>query len=133
MREANASGAPTLSPRAGRGRFRGKSVVAALIALASPALAAPRTIDDCEAIKDPNAYNLCLASFGPVRGQHGANYPGVASEGDRRGAAPATARSGGRSEKRQGATHGWTRGAGVAHRGGRIRMEFTPGRCRGIQ
>ncbi len=92
--------------------------------LASPALAAPRTIDDCESIKDPNAYNLCLASFGPTRGQHGASYPGVASEGQKRGA---------------GST-GWSRQAAPRHvapplprgarltrgGGGRIRMEFTP-------
>ncbi len=92
---------------------------------ATPALAAPRTIDDCEAIKDPNAYNLCLASFGPVRGQHGASYPGVAAEGDKSGAAA----SGGahRTAKRHAA---FTRSAGasVGRRGGRIRMEFTPGR-----
>jgi len=90
--------------------------------LASPALGG--TIDDCEKIKDPNAYNLCLASFGPVRGQHGATYPGVATEGDKHG----------------GATGGWKQGASSRHAapaqphgghirrnaGGRIRMEFTP-------
>lgn len=34
--------------------------------LAPPALAAPRSIGDCEAIRDADAYNACLASFGPV-------------------------------------------------------------------
>jgi len=40
-----------------------------------------RSIDDCEAIKDADAYNRCLASLGPTRGERGATYPGVASEG----------------------------------------------------
>jgi hypothetical protein len=83
--------------------------------LAEPAGAAPRSIDDCEAIKDPNAYNLCLASFGPVRGQHGANYPGVASEGKKGGA------------HRAGRAHGH-RGYVSRGQGGRVRMEFSPGR-----
>ena len=43
--------------------------------------AAPRSIDDCEKIKEAEAYNLCLASFGPVRGQHTKTYPGLASDG----------------------------------------------------
>lgn len=43
--------------------------------------AAPRSIDDCEKIKEAEAYNLCLASFGPVRGQHIKTYPGLASDG----------------------------------------------------
>lgn len=91
--------------------------------LAAPASAAPRTIDDCEAIKDANAYNLCLASFGPTRGQHGATYPGVASEGEKGGGGA----SGG---KRATGRHGWSRpsGASMSRAGGRVRMEFTPGR-----
>ena len=44
------------------------SVTALLFA--SVALAAPRSIDDCESIKEPDAYNRCLAAFGPVRGGH---------------------------------------------------------------
>ncbi len=92
--------------------------------LASPALAAPRTIDDCESIKDANAYNLCLASFGPTRGQHGASYPGVASEGEKRGGgAP---RWNGRAAPHRAAIP-LPRGARVSHGGnGRVRMEFTP-------
>jgi hypothetical protein len=35
--------------------------------LAQPVAA--RTLDDCEKIKDWHAYNTCLASFGPRRGQ----------------------------------------------------------------
>ena len=54
------------------------SVTALLFA--SVALAAPRSIDDCELIKEPDAYNRCLAAFGPVRGGHGGRYYGPANE-----------------------------------------------------
>ncbi|MGD9545852.1 MAG: hypothetical protein AB7F41_17050 [Methylocystis sp.] len=85
----------------------------------SPATAAPRSIDDCEAIKDADAYNRCLASFGPTRGARGATYPGVASEG-----APSGKGSGGRSAYRPRSRHG---GAQLSYgRRGRMRMEFTP-------
>ncbi len=44
---------------------------AALIAVSGPSKAAPRNIDECEKIQAADAYNLCLASFGPVaRGHH---------------------------------------------------------------
>jgi hypothetical protein len=86
--------------------------------LAVPALAAPRSIADCEKIQEADAYNRCLAAFGPVRGQHGATYPGVASEGGDRGS--------GRSAYRASPRYG---GAQVSYgRGGRMRMEFTPRR-----
>ncbi len=89
--------------------------------LAAPASAGPRKIDDCEAIKDANAYNLCLASFGPTRGQHGATYPGVASEGEKGG--------GGAAGRRGTARHaGPSARASISRAGGRVRMEFTPGR-----
>ncbi|BDV33416.1 hypothetical protein SS37A_09450 [Methylocystis iwaonis] len=89
-------------------------------ALTAPALAGPRKIDDCEAIKDANAYNLCLASFGPMRGQHGASYPGVASEGEKGGRSGASKYSSGHAT-----ASSYGRGF---HTHGRIRMEFTPGR-----
>jgi hypothetical protein len=38
----------------------------AFIALASPLVAAPRSIGDCEAIKQADDYNRCLARFGPA-------------------------------------------------------------------
>ncbi len=93
--------------------------LAALLLLATPAAGTPRRIEDCEAIKDASAYNLCLASFGPTRGDHGANYPGVASEGASRGRAATRAAHGARSQRRL---------ESVGGRGGRVRMEFTPGR-----
>jgi hypothetical protein len=44
---------------------------AALLAVPGLAKAAPRNIDECEKIQAADAYNLCLASFGPVaRGFH---------------------------------------------------------------
>ena len=46
---------------------------AGMLALASPAAAA--TIADCEKIGAPDAYNQCLASFGPHRGQRPKGVP----------------------------------------------------------
>lgn len=44
---------------------------AALIAVSAQSRAAPRNIGECEKIQAADAYNLCLASFGPVaRGHH---------------------------------------------------------------
>jgi hypothetical protein len=45
------------------------SVVAAAAVAAGPQAAAARTLEDCEKIRDWHAYNTCLASFGPRRGQ----------------------------------------------------------------
>lgn len=114
------------SRRHSRGRSDALLLAVAALILSPPALAGPRTIDDCEAIKDAGAYNLCLASFGPVRGQHGATYPGVASEGDK-------GRNGANAARKNGGTRhaAASRGYGESvfqRRGGRIRMEFTPGR-----
>lgn len=92
-----------------------------------PGEAAPRSIDDCEKIKEADAYNLCLAAFGPTRGQHNKTYPGIAGGSS---AAAATAspetygRRSGRRWRADGAVHGTAR---LGHRG-RVRMEFTPGR-----
>jgi hypothetical protein len=89
---------------------------------ASTASAGPRSIDDCEKIQDPMAYNSCLASFGPTpksRGGGGGQvYPGIASEGEHEG----------RSGRVRATPH--PRGARVIQRGphGRFHMEFTPGR-----
>jgi hypothetical protein len=87
--------------------------------LAVPGLAAPRSIADCEKIQDADAYNRCLASFGPTRGQHGATYPGMASEGGGSG------KGSGRASRAASRFGGTQLSYG---RGGRIRMEFTPGR-----
>lgn len=48
------------------------AIAAAFVVLSlAPALAAPHGIADCEAISEPDAYNKCLASFGPTRGGGG--------------------------------------------------------------
>lgn len=41
-------------------------MLGALGLLAAPLAAAPRSIADCEKIQATDAYNQCLASFGPV-------------------------------------------------------------------
>ncbi|MFZ1960208.1 MAG: hypothetical protein WAU63_03020 [Methylovirgula sp.] len=43
---------------------------AVLSLVATPLYAAPRTIKDCEKIQAADAYNRCLASFGPVAHVH---------------------------------------------------------------
>ena len=43
---------------------------AVLSMVATPLYAAPRTIKDCEKIQAADAYNRCLASFGPVAHVH---------------------------------------------------------------
>jgi hypothetical protein len=57
---------------------------------AAPLAAAPRTINDCEKIQGADAYNQCLASFGPVAHLHGMS-PGAGGDagGDEGGDAPA--------------------------------------------
>jgi hypothetical protein len=99
------------------------------VLLATPAAAGPRTIDDCESIKEASAYNLCLASFGPVRGQRGANYPGVASEGEKRSGGAGRSVDRAAVARHAGAALGYGSKASQSHsRTGRIRMEFAPGR-----
>ena len=109
--------------------------IAVALLLAAPAAAEPRSIDDCEKIKEPEAYNLCLASFGPTRSQHNKTYPGVASEGDKaidksETATPAnTAEPGkGGRQARSGRSHGRHHGWSGHGRRGRMRMEFRTGR-----
>jgi len=63
--------------RAGRIGFlsAGLSLLVCLGAVslgAAQAAEAPRTINDCEKIQAADAYNQCLASFGPVAHEHGA-------------------------------------------------------------
>jgi hypothetical protein len=51
--------------------------VAALVAAPALSNAAPRSIDDCEKIQAADAYNQCLAVFGPLARGHGAAGDGV--------------------------------------------------------
>jgi len=48
-----------------------------LCPLAAAAQTPPKSVSDCEQIKSDLAYNQCLASFGPKRGERGA---GTASD-----------------------------------------------------
>lgn len=98
------------------------AVVGALLAGAS-AQAAPKNIDDCEKIKEPMAYNECLASFGPAVGHVGSGQSyAPASEGEPRAAVG--------KGRRASAYHAPARrgAGGMAMHGanGRVRMEFTP-------
>jgi hypothetical protein len=56
------------------------------IALAAPAGAAPSSINDCEKIEAADAYNQCLALFGPVAHAHGASAKDFGGDGARAGA-----------------------------------------------
>ena len=96
-------------------------VMGALLAVAS-AQAAPKNIDDCEKIKEPMAYNECLASFGPAVGHVGGGQSyGPASEGQPRAAAKGRRASAYHAPARRGA-----RGMAMRGASGRVRMEFTP-------
>lgn len=54
-------------------------LLCAAVGLLAAQPAAARTVDDCEKIRDWHAYNTCLASFGPRRGQRNvSNQPQAA-------------------------------------------------------
>jgi hypothetical protein len=93
--------------------------VAALIALPAQLKAAPRGIDDCEKIQAADAYNQCLAVFGPLARGHGAAGDGA----DRQDAEAATGNANARvavaGDSRRGrhyaSRHGWTRHSWARH------------------
>lgn len=89
------------------------SILLSAFFFATAAFAAPRSIADCEAIQAADAYNRCLASFGPVRGGGGRYYGPSTSE-------PTQARM--RHGRRYTSEANFQRS-----RPGRMRMEFTPG------
>jgi hypothetical protein len=62
--------------------------VAALAAVPVQSKAAPRSIDDCEKVQAADAYNQCLALFGPLARGHGA--AGDGQDADTRDAEAAT-------------------------------------------
>jgi hypothetical protein len=51
------------------------------LALWAPAQAAPSSISDCEKIEAADAYNQCLALFGPVAHTHGASAKDFGGDG----------------------------------------------------
>jgi hypothetical protein len=59
------------------------------LAAAAQSPEAPRSVSDCEGIKGDLAYNQCLASFGPKRGERGAGGAAVGEDDD----GPAVTRS----------------------------------------
>ncbi len=118
-------------------RFLPLACLAGLLAL--PAHAEPRSIDDCEKIQAPDAYNQCLASFGPVAKEHNlrpadaAKTP-VATSATAKGAdVTASSQTAKQDEPRaKRGRHGGYRGRhsyrGRSYRGGgRHRMSFTVG------
>ena len=90
-------------------------------AVGGPALAAPRSIADCEKIEAADAYNKCLASFGPAAHEH--RLSRVAPQGAARSAARARPyHHGYHSRGSRGAA---SRAAARGRHGARQSMEFT--------
>ncbi len=95
--------------------------VAALIAAPAQSNAAPRGIDDCEKIQAADAYNQCLALFGPLARGHGAAGDGV--DADRQDAEATTGNAhaemvtvrDSRRGRRHASRHGWTRHSWARH------------------
>jgi hypothetical protein len=81
--------------------------------LSAVAHAAPRTIEDCEKIEAADAYNKCLAQFGPAAHEHALSH--VAPQGRQ------TFQSSRRHHRSESTRQSFTRGRNV----GRQRMEFT--------
>ena len=94
---------------------------AALIAAPAQSNAAPRGIDDCEKIQAADAYNQCLALFGPLARGHGAAGDGV--DADRQDAEAETGNahagmvtvSGSRRGRHHASRHGGTRHSWARH------------------
>jgi hypothetical protein len=104
-------------------RFLREIVVLGVLAAAS-AQAAPKNIDDCEKIKEPMAYNQCLASFGPAVGHVGSGQSyAPASEG---GAPRAAVGKGRRARAYHAPARRGAGGMAMHGASGRMRMEFTP-------
>ncbi len=112
---------------------------------ATQALAEPKTINDCEAIQAADAYNQCLALFGPVAHEHALSAEPVGpTAGGRgrqahvahvdRGRWRAAARTHGAGKTIHVASRHQTRVKAAVHTGpgGRTHMQFSvvPGRNR---
>ena len=95
--------------------------VAALVAAPAQSKAAPRSIDDCEKIQAADAYNQCLALFGPLA--RGAAGDGVnadrqdaeATPGNPNAGVAAVAVSGRDHGARHASRHRWTRHSWARH------------------
>jgi hypothetical protein len=95
--------------------------VAALIAAPAHSNAAPRGIDDCEKIQAADAYNQCLALFGPVARGHGGTRAGATVDSQDAEATPGTANArvatagDSRGGRHYASKHGWTRHRWARH------------------
>jgi len=95
--------------------------VAALVAVPAQSKAAPRSIDDCEKIQAADAYNQCLALFGPVARGHGGTRAGADVDAQdaeaATGSAYAEMATAGDSHhgRRHASRHGWTRHSWARH------------------
>lgn len=95
-------------------------LVAMLVAGATGAAAGSRSIADCEMIQAADAYNRCLASFGPAASGGRGRISGVEPSSERDVRSHEYARS-----------HRRGHGSFIEHgRRGRVRMVLTPGRGR---
>ena len=94
---------------------------AALIAAPAHSNAAPRSIGDCEKIQAADAYNQCLAVFGPLARGHGAAGDGVGADRQDAEAANGNAHAevvmAGDSHhgRRHASRRGWTRHSWAKH------------------
>jgi hypothetical protein len=102
--------------------------VAALVAVPAQSKAVPRSIDGCEKIQAADAYNQCLALFGPLARGHGAAGDGVDVDNQDAEATPGNAKAGvaavavsGRHGARHASRHGWTRHSWARQRHGHWR------------
>jgi hypothetical protein len=93
---------------------------AALIAAPAQSKAAPRSIGDCEKIQAADAYNQCLAVFGPLARGHSAGDGANADRQDAEAtpgnahAKVATVRDSHRG-RHHASRHGWTRHSWARH------------------
>ncbi|MFZ0497389.1 MAG: hypothetical protein WBE80_13350 [Methylocella sp.] len=90
--------------------------VAALVAVPTQSKAAPRSIDDCEIIQAADAYNQCLALFGPLaRGHGGDSQDAAATPGNANARVAMAGDSGHEHGARHASRHRWTRHRWARH------------------
>lgn len=98
------------------------------VLMAGFAQAAPQSINDCEKIADPDAYNRCLAAFGPAssagKGGTAKATPTTASSPEA-SVPPAADAPRARSGRGRYAKRGGRGGKSYARSRGRVRMEFS--------
>ena len=101
-------------------RYLTLAAIAAALLAATPATAKPRSINDCEKVQDGDAYNRCLASFGPKRGASRSGKAYRAPKGKIRN----SAREYGRKRVHSGSVNGIR----IYRSGGRVRTVMPMGK-----